>query len=91
MMSLRELVACASPLSGSHTVRDHLAATDCLSLGGSIIINGEIVEITAENSIMLLEINNNIQVIEEDNITIEEVILPISIDQIIEDEIDGIC
>lgn len=32
-MTLRTLVACASPLSGSHTVREHLAAINCSELG----------------------------------------------------------
>ncbi len=33
-MTLRQLIACASPLNSPRTVRDHLRATDCGSLGG---------------------------------------------------------
>lgn len=33
-MTLRELVACVSPLPDGNTVRDHLAATDCITIGG---------------------------------------------------------
>lgn len=32
-MTLRTLIACASPLSGLHTVRDHLSAINCNDLG----------------------------------------------------------
>lgn len=32
--TLRELIKCASPLSGDNTVREHLLATDCANLGG---------------------------------------------------------
>lgn len=33
-MTLRTLVACASPLSSPNTVRDHLNAINCDNLGG---------------------------------------------------------
>lgn len=33
-MTLRTLIACASPLSSPNTVRDHLRATNCEDLGG---------------------------------------------------------
>ncbi len=42
-MTLRTLVACASPLANGHTVREHLAATSCEQYACEIIIENVII------------------------------------------------
>ena len=59
-MTLRQLVACASPLAGSYTVREHMSATNCLTIGGDLTINGEFVFLIEEESIILDDIKNDI-------------------------------
>ena len=75
-MTLRTLVACASPLPDGHTVREHLAATNCDDLGsggGDVFINSEIYELVEESPleievvddiITLTEIDDTIEIVE---------------------------
>jgi len=89
-MTLRELVVCASPLIGSYTIREHMSATNCLTMGGDITINGEFVGLKEEPSIMLSDTKSDIilndtesvAIIEknEENIKIED-----------EENLNGIC
>ena len=84
-MTLRTLVVCASPLSGSHTVRDHLAATNCDDLGsgggGDVYINSTIYELSEEpvvgieavgDIITLTEIDDRIEIVEVEVILEEQ-------------------
>lgn len=56
-MTLRSLVACASPLADGNIIRDHLAAIDCDNLGpgGGIIIDTEVNYITEAQAMTLQE------------------------------------
>ncbi len=69
-MTLRELVVCASPLIGSHTIREHMSATNCLTMGGDITINGEFIYLQEEKDIILKDIDSDILYIDEQNIQI---------------------
>ncbi len=71
-MTFRELVVCASPLAGSHTIREHMSATDCLTMGGDITINGEFVGLKEESSIMLLDKADDVILNDDNYITIIE-------------------
>ncbi len=87
-MTLRQLVACASPLIGSHTVREHMSATNCLTIGGDLTINGEMISLREEEVIILSGTKDDIIVLNlEPVIMVEE-------DEIIKIEegiINGIC
>ena len=78
-MTLRQLVVCASPLVGSHTVREHMTAMTCDFIGGSMTVNGEFYYLQEEKDIILNDIYDIITIeepgvieINDDAITIEE-------------------
>ena len=70
-MTLRQLVVCASPLIGSHTIREHMSATSCLTMGGDLTINGELVRIK-EDIITLTDSKNDIIVLIKEPVIILE-------------------
>ncbi len=76
-MTLRELVACATPLVGSHTVREHMSAMTCDFIGGDITISGEFISLNEENSTLLINENtlqlNEIamELLDEDDIILQ--------------------
>lgn len=64
-LSLRQLVACASPLEGSHTIRDHLSAINCGDLGGgeTIILPVDSIRVEALSNAHTIELDDrNIEI-----------------------------
>lgn len=71
-MTIRQLIACASPLSDGHTVGEHLAATDCGSLAPPteiIIIN----PIINQCDVVYREEMFNVYVPEDKQILVDEI------------------
>lgn len=91
-MTLRELVACASPLPDGNTVGDHLAATDCGALVTTILLNVYPSEedIIVQEPVAINEFNEEVKILEEDVIIIADEEID-SINEIIGESIDGIC
>lgn len=81
--TLRELILCASPLTGEHTVRDHLLATDCANLGnGGTCTDVPIIIETSDIPININEADPVIVRLEAENvgIVISEIFIGINIE-----------
>lgn len=59
IQSLRQLILCATPLSGQHTVREHLISMSCSNLTSSAFI--------PYDSIVIMREDNNLEVNFENN------------------------
>ncbi len=83
-MTLREKI-CASEIG---TLREYL----CLEgEGGGVIVNSEMIYLSGEEDIGLVEVSDVVSITEEEELLIEltDEVIEISIDE--GDEIDGIC
>lgn len=89
-MTFREMIVCASPLESGVTVREHLQAMNCLLLGGDLYVNTEGIELQEENSIILIEESDTIEITE---VIEQEISVSDDVELIIQegDEIDGLC
>ena len=89
-MTLRQLIACASPLPSPDTVRNHLNAINCTLLGTAPDLITDSIVIQEENSIILTEKDDSITVLEAVDAQITES-SDIQITSEEGDSINGLC